>query len=109
MELAGDWPEARPETTWRSGATGFFDGNYYQVPGVYWDRAVLCRHTGSEILIDHERDEIGRFAALPQARGMVRLSVQALEDPEIHLSERVRMWGLEVARRQVQIYQEMSR
>ena len=40
---------------------------------------------------------------------MVRLSVQALEDPEIHLSERVRMWGLEVARRQVQIYQEMSR
>jgi len=50
-----------------------------------------------------------RFTALPQARGMVRLSVQALEDPEIHLSERVRMWGLEVARRQVQIYQEMSR
>jgi len=148
MELAGDWPEARPETTWRSGATGFsvaesfayekeylrplplhfpalpvkesrtrvrrdgtvfFDGNYYHVPGVYRDRAVLCRHTGSEILIDHERDEIGRLAALPQARGMVRLSVQALEDPEIHLSERVRMWGLEVARRQVQIYQEMSR
>ena len=93
----------------RRDGTVFFDGNYYQVPGLYRDRAVLCRHTGHEILIDHEGDEIGRFAALPQARGMVRLSVQALEDPEIHLSERVRMWGLEVARRQVQIYQEMSR
>jgi len=93
----------------RRDGTVFFDGNYYQVPGIYRDRAVLCRHTGHEILIDHEGAEIGRFTALPQARGMVRLSVQALEDPEIHLSERVRMWGLEVARRQVQIYQEMSR
>jgi hypothetical protein len=87
----------------------FFDGNYYQVPGGYRDRSVLCRHTGHEILIDHERAEIGRFTALPQARGIVHLSVQAFEDPGIHLSERVRMWGLEVARRQVQIYQEMSR
>lgn len=40
---------------------------------------------------------------------MVRLSIPALEDPKLHLSERIRMWGLEVARRQVQIYQEMSR
>ncbi len=93
----------------RRDSTVFFDGNWYQVPGIYRDRTVLCRHTGHEILIDHEGTEIGRFAALPQARGMVRLSVPALEDPEIHLSDRIRMWGLEVARRQVQIYQEMSR
>lgn len=102
-------PVKESRTRVRRDGTVFFDGNYYQVPGLYRDRAVLCRHTGHEILIDHEGDEIGRFAALPQARGMVRLSAQALEDPEIHLSERVRMWGLEVARRQVQTYQEMSR
>ena len=87
----------------------FFDGIWYQVPSLYRDRAVLCRHTGHEILIDHEGVEIGRFAVLPQARGMVRLCVQTLEDPAIHLSERIRLWGLKVARRQVQIYQEMSR
>ena len=79
------------------------------MPGLYRDRSVFCRHTGHEILIDHEGAEIGRFTALPQARGMVRLSVPALEDPGIHLSEQVRRWGLEVARRQVEIYQEMSR
>ena len=102
-------PVKESRTRVRRDGTVFFDGNCYQVPGVYRDRAVLCRHTGGEIVIDHEGDEIGRFTVLPQAQGMVRLSVQALEDPEIHLSERVRIWGLEVARRQVQIYQEMSR
>jgi hypothetical protein len=102
-------PVKESRTRVRRDGTVFFDGNYYQVPGGYRDRSVLCRHTGHEILIDHERAEIGRFTALPQARGIVHLSVQAFEDPGIHLSERVRMWGLEVARRQVQIYQEMSR
>jgi hypothetical protein len=84
--------EAR--TRVRRDGTVFFDGNYFQVPGIFRDRAVLCRHTGSEVLIEHEGAEIGRFAALPQARGMVRLSVEALEDPELYLSERVRAWGL---------------
>lgn len=102
-------PVKEARTRVRRDGTVFFDGNYYQVPGGYRDRSVLCRHTGQEVLIDHEGAEIGRFTALPQARGMVRLSIQALEDPEIKLSERIRMWGLEVARRQVQIYQEMSR
>ena len=102
-------PVKESRTRVRRDGTVFFDGNWYQVPGLYRDRAVLCRHTGSEILIDHEGAEIGRFTVLPGARGMVRLSARALEDPELHVSERVRMWGLEVARRQVQIYQEMSR
>lgn len=102
-------PVKESRTRVRRDGTVFFDGNYYQVPGGYRDRSVFCRHTGQEILIDHEGAEIGRFAALPQAKGMVRLSIPALEDPKLHLSERIRMWGLEVARRQVQIYQEMSR
>lgn len=102
-------PVKESRTRVRRDGMVFFDGNYYQVPGLFRDRAVLCRHTGSEIIIDHEGAEIGRFTVLPRARGMVRLSAQVLEDPEIHLSQRVRMWGLEVARRQVQIYQEMSR
>jgi hypothetical protein len=42
----------------RDGAL-FFDGNGYQVPGAYRDRAVPCRHTGHEILIVHEGGEIG--------------------------------------------------
>jgi transposase len=102
-------PVKESRTRVRRDGMVFFDGNYYQVAGLFRDRAVLCRHTGSEIIIDHEGAEIGRFTVLPRARGMVRLSAQVLEDPEIHLSQRVRMWGLEVARRQVQIYQEMSR
>jgi transposase len=102
-------PVKESRTRVRRDGTVFFDGNYYQVPGGYRDRSVLCRHTGQEILIDHEGEEIGRFTALPQARGMVRLSIPALEDPGVHLSEQIRRWGLEVARRQVEIYQEMSR
>jgi hypothetical protein len=48
-----------------------------------------------------------RFSYLPGTRGMVRLSEQALQAPEVYLSDVVRRWGLEVACRQVEIYQEI--
>jgi hypothetical protein len=35
------------------------------------------------------------------------LNEEVLRDPEIYLSERVRGWAIEVARRQVEIYQEI--
>jgi hypothetical protein len=91
----------------RRDGTVFFRGNYYQVPGIYRRKSVLCVHTGQEIVIYHDGDEIGRFADLPGTKGMVRLAEGVLEAPQLRLSETVRRWGLEVAGRQVAIYQEI--
>jgi hypothetical protein len=38
---------------------------------------------------------------------MVRLSEKTLSDPGLVLSDTVRSWALEVARRQVDIYEEI--
>jgi len=96
-------------TSVRRDGTVFFRGNYYQVPGIYRRKSVLCVHTGQEIVIYHDGDEIGRFPYLPGTKGMVMLAERVLEDPELCLSETVRRWGLEVAGRQVAIYQEIIR
>jgi transposase len=100
-------PLAERRTSVRRDGTVFFRGNYYQVPGIYRRKSVLCVHTGQGIVIYHDGDEIGRFADLPGTKGMVRLAEGVLEDPELRLSETVRRWGLEVAGRQVAIYQEI--
>jgi len=102
-------PIKETTTTVRNDATVFFDGNYYQVLGHLRNQTVLCWNTGHEVVIFHDGCEIERFAYLPHAKGMVRLSVQALQDPDLLISPTVRGWGLEVARRQVDIYQEMTR
>ena len=91
----------------RMDGTVFFGGNYYQVGGEYRGHAVVCVNTGGEIVIYHEGDEIGRFGYLPKAQGMVRLSEEAIHGSGIYLSERVRTWAVEVARRQVAIYHEI--
>jgi hypothetical protein len=64
-------------------------------------------HTGQEIRIYHEGDEIERYGYLPGAKGMVRLSEKTLNDPGLVLSDTVRGWALDVARRQVDIYEEI--
>ena len=87
--------------------TVFFEGNYYQVKGEYRGHAVLCVNTGEEIVIYHEGDEIGRFGYLPKAKGMVRLSKEAIDDSGVHLSAIVRQWALQVAARQVEMYQDI--
>ncbi len=87
----------------------FFKGNYYQVHSAYRDKTVLCMNTGEEIVIYHNGEEIKRFPNLPGTRGMVRLSEEVMEDPTLILSDTVRQWGLEVARRQVLIYQDIIR
>ena len=84
-----------------------FEGNDYQVKGHYRGHVVLCVNTGEEIVIYHEGDEIGRCAYLPKAKGMVRLSEEAINDSGVHLSGIVRDWAVEVARRQVAIYHEI--
>ena len=91
----------------RRDGTVYFDGNYYQLPREYRDHAVLCMNTGTEILIYHNGRVIGHFPYLPQAKGMVMLSEEALQDEEVHISDTVRAWSLEVARRQVAIYQDI--
>jgi len=91
----------------RRDGTVYFEGNFYQVPRGYRDHAVLCMNTGTEIQIHHNGRVIGRFPYLPQAKGMVMLSEEALQDEEVHISDTVRAWSLEVARRQVAIYQDI--
>jgi len=91
----------------RRDGTVYFDGNYYQLPREYRDHVVLCMNTGTEILIYHNGRCVGRFPYLPQAKGMVMLSEEALRDEEVHISDTVRAWSLEVARRQVAIYQDI--
>jgi len=91
----------------RSDGTVFFEGNYYQVKGAYRGHAVLCINTGEEIVIYHEGDEIGRFSYLPKAKGMVRLSKEAIDESGVYLSTVVRQWALEVAARQVEMYQDI--
>jgi hypothetical protein len=65
-------------------------------------------HTGREIVIFRDGREIGRFAYLPETRGMVMLSQKALTDSKLFISEQVREWALEVARRQISIYHEIT-
>lgn len=87
--------------------TVYFMANSYQLPKEYVDKWVLCTFTGDCVVIHHDGEEIGHFAYLPGTRGMVMLAEKVLLDREIHMSETVRSWGLEVARRQVEIYQEI--
>ena len=91
----------------RMDGTVFFGGNYYQVRGVYRGHGVLCVNTGQEIVIYHEGGEIGRFGYLPKAKGMVRVSEEAIVDTGVYLSDKVRGWAVEVARRQVALYHDI--
>lgn len=101
-------PLCEKRTRVRRDGTVYFDGNYYQVLRDYIDRSVLCINTGHEVSIFHHGNEIERFPYLPKTKGMLMLSKKAIEDPAVTLSDTVRRWGLEVARRQVGIYQEIS-
>jgi len=91
-------PVKECRTLVRRDGTVYFDGNYCQVPQVYSDKSVLYMHDG---------DDIGRFAYLPCARGMVRLSEAAISRSQIPMSDTVKGWALDVARRQVEIYHEL--
>lgn len=92
----------------RNDGTVYFLENYYQVEGKYIGKQVLCLHTGREIVIFRDGREIGRFPYLPGTRGMVMLSQKALTDSKLFISQQVRDWALEVARRQISIYHEIT-
>ena len=101
------FPLKEKRTTVRRDGIVYFDGNYYQVRGEYRDRSVLCINTGEEIMIYHSGQMIGHFPYLPGTKGMVMLSEHAIEAEDVYLSDTVRRWALEVASRQVGIYQEI--
>jgi len=100
-------PIAESRLRVRRDGTVHFAGNYYQVPRAYVGKEVLCQHLGQKIVIYHQGEELERYDYLPHSKGMVRLSEKALSDPGICLSDTVRNWGLQVARRQVEIYHEL--
>jgi transposase len=106
-EVFPSFPVREERRRVRRDMTVYFMGNTYQLPKCYVDKHVLCTFTGDCVVIHHEGEELQRFVYLPGSRGMVRLNEEVLRDPEIYLSDTVRGWALEVARRQVEIYHEI--
>lgn len=100
-------PVAEKRTSVRTDGTVYFCGNYYQVEKRFIGKPVLCIHSGTEIIIYCDGNEIDRHEYLPGTQGLVKLSEKALRDKSLKISGQVRNWGLEVARRQVDIYQEI--
>ena len=88
------------------------------VPEV-WERAViLCWQEGISIKTEYDRPEdppskdCSMVMVMNDPLGEPRIHRAfpgGLEDLEVYLSDIVRRWGLEVARRQVEIYQEIIR
>ena len=91
----------------RNDGTVWFMGNYYQVPQELTGKAVLCMHTGDEIVIYHEGREIVRKPYLPLAKGMVFLDEGSIEESQTKLSGYVKSWALEAASRQIEYYEEI--
>jgi hypothetical protein len=102
-------PVREKNTRVRNDSTVYFCKNYYQVEREYRGKHVLCIHTGKEIIIYHSGNEVERYSYLPGTEGMVVLSQKALSDKNLKLSQLVRNWGLEVARRQFDIYYEITK
>jgi len=89
--------------------TLLFQGNSYQVPKDLCQKWVWCRLWSSRLEIWHEGQCVLTHTYQGQARGMVVLHEQVLNDPDLKLSARVRAWSLEVARRQADYYDDIIR
>jgi transposase len=108
-EIFPKLPVKELRTTVRRDGTVYFDGNYYQVRQIYIDRSVLCLHTGTKILIYYGGEEIETYDYLPGMKGMVRLSKDAINQSQTPISDMTRKWALEVADRQLEYYEDISR
>jgi transposase len=100
-----DYPVREERRPVERDGTVLFMGNRHQVDREHAGRRVLCTFTGSEILMHHDGEEIGRWPHLPGTQGMVRLQAGVLDDPKLHFNPTVRAWAMEAARRQVDYYQ----
>lgn len=101
-------PAAEKRTRVRRDGTVYFQGNYYQLPYRYTNRHVLCQRIGTRIRIYHDGELLRECPYLPEAKGMVHLHRETLETSPIPISDAVRKWALEVAARQIDIYQELT-
>jgi len=84
-----------------------FCGNSYQMERRFVGRTVYCVQTRLHIRIYSDNDLIAEFPYLPRSKGMVMLSEKALRDPAVHISPWTRTKALEVAQRQVAIYEKI--
>ena len=91
-----------------SDGTVYFMKNYYQVPEQACGRSVLCTFTGTEIVVTKNGVELTRKPYLPEASGMVVVSEEALLTTQKKFNPEVREMSLEVARRQVDYYEQIT-
>jgi len=89
-------------------ATVSFVGNMYQLERRFVGRTVYCIQTRLHVRIYSDNELIEEKPYLPESRGMVVLSKKALSDPAVQVSSWTREKALEVAERQVDIYQKIS-
>lgn len=93
----------------RDDGTIDFCNNHYQVSAAYRGHRVLCINTGTHIVIYWNGAQIGSYVYLPKSKGMMRVSREVLVDQSIKISPLLRMWGIEFAERQVEIYHQITR
>jgi transposase len=86
----------------------YFRGNWYQIPEGYARMPVRCINTGTQIQIFHNGKLIQSHDYLPGAKNMIRLSPQAISTTTRPMSDLTRQWALEVAERQMDLYQEIA-
>lgn len=89
-------------------ATVNFAGNTYQLEQRFVGRMVYCIQTRLHVRIYSDNELIEEQPYLPDSKGMVVLSKKALSDPAVLISPWTRSKALEVAERQVDIYQQIS-
>jgi len=85
-----------------------FRNNCYQVEQRFMGRTVYCVQTRLHIKIYLHNELIAQYPYLPHSKGMVMLSEKALRDPGLIVSDWTREKALEVACRQVEIYEQIS-
>jgi transposase len=108
-DIFPELPLAERRTTVKDDGTVYFIGNYYQIPEKYSRKAVLCLHMNQNIHIYHDGELIGEYPYLPGTKGMVVLSKDAIENSTIPMNDMVKKWALEVADRQIEYYEELTK
>ena len=103
-----DYPIHERLATVNRDCTVRFRNNYYQVEQRFMGRIVYCVQTRLHIKIYLHNELIAQYPYLPKSKGMVMLSQKALRDPGLIVSDWTREKALEVACRQVEIYEHIS-
>lgn len=106
-KISFEYPLQERLATVKRDGTVQFCNNSYQLERRFVGRSVYCVQTRLFIKIYSDNEVIAEHPYLPKSRGMVVLSEKALSDPAVHISSWTREKALEVARRQVDIYEQI--